>query len=242
MTDSIRIDSREQLAALAARLRVRPDWHEPNEQDVTALVHGTPGDLDNAGFWGHRPGTKELDTYGDGRQELWVEIFAGGKPVAEINLADLLAWAAERDSLSRVTAEEAESMAWEKVREHLRAAVVYGLDHYGGHARGGSIADRDAWRAATPENLAEAITTFAMAGIGPVLTREQIDNGLVLLRAVLAKAGIDPATLDWHQSVPSCQRCGVRGGTLLDVGVRGSTVIRECEDRRKCARRQAATS
>lgn len=242
MADSIRIDSREQLAALAARLGVRPDWREPDEQDVTALVHGTPGDLGNTGFWGHKPGTKKLDTYGDGEQELWVEIFAAGKPVAEINLACLLAWASERDALSRAAAEEAESMTWEKVREHLHAAVLHELPRIGGHDRGGSVSDRDAWRQASPEQIAENITTFAMAGIGPVLMREQIDNGLRLLRAVLVKAELDPAALDWHQSVPSCQRCGVRGGTLLDVGVRGSTVIRECEDRGKCARRQAATS
>jgi len=95
MGESIRIGNRGQLQELAARLRVRPDWHEPNEQAVTAQVHGTPGDLDNAGYWGHdRDGN--LDTYGDGKQELWVEIFADGKPVAEINLADLLAWASER--------------------------------------------------------------------------------------------------------------------------------------------------
>ena|ERR1700760_443278 len=97
MDTGIKIQTRGQLQELAARLRVRPDWHEPNEQNVTAEVHGTPGDLDNAGFWGHdRDGN--LDTYGKGRQELWVEIFADGKPVAEINLACLLAWASERDS------------------------------------------------------------------------------------------------------------------------------------------------
>jgi hypothetical protein len=106
------------------------------------------------------------------------------------------------DELDRTAAEAGEDMTWEKVREHLRAAVVYGLDHYGGHARGGAVADREAWRQASPEQLAEAITTFAMAGIGPVLTGEQVDSGLRLIRAVLAKAGIDPAGLDWWDVQP----------------------------------------
>lgn len=195
MTDSIKIHDRGQLQELAARLGVRPDWHEPGEQDVTALVHGTPGDLDNAGFWGHKPGTKELDTYGDGKQELWVEIFADGKPVAEVNLASLLAWASERDALSRAAA--AEELSWDRVREHLRAAVLHELPRIGGHDRGGSVSDREAWRQASPEQLAETITTFAMAGLSPVLTGEQVDNGTRLIRAVLAKAGIDPAGLPW---------------------------------------------
>jgi len=94
MTESIRINSREQMQELAARLGVRKSWHEPDEQGVTALMHGTPGDLDNCGFWGHYKG--ELHTYGEGKQEMWVEIFADGKPAAEVNLASLLAWASER--------------------------------------------------------------------------------------------------------------------------------------------------
>jgi hypothetical protein len=86
----LRVMTREQLDAVAAVLGVRPDWHEPDEQQVTAQVHGT--DFDNAGFWGHGP-RGELATYGEGRQELWIELFQDGKPVAEVNLATLLAWA-----------------------------------------------------------------------------------------------------------------------------------------------------
>jgi hypothetical protein len=84
-----RINTRKELAELARKLRVRTDWHEPDEQEVTAKVHGD--DFDNAGFWGHYKG--ELDTFGDGRQEMWVELFQDGQPVAEINLATLLAFA-----------------------------------------------------------------------------------------------------------------------------------------------------
>jgi len=87
---SKRIDSAVQLRRLANELRVRDNWHEPDEQEVTAVVHGT--DFDNAGFWGHYK--DELVTIGDPpRQEIWVELFQDGKPVAEINLATLFAMA-----------------------------------------------------------------------------------------------------------------------------------------------------
>lgn len=85
-----RINEARQLRALAKQLGVRANWHEPDEREVTAVVHGT--DLDNAGFWGHNS-DGSLDTYGEGRQEIWVELFQDGKPVAEINLATLLAFA-----------------------------------------------------------------------------------------------------------------------------------------------------
>lgn len=90
-TRNLRTDTRAQLQHLAHTLGVRRNWHEPDEQEVTAAVHGT--DLDNAGFWGH-DGHGKLVTYGDPpRQELWVELFRDGEPVAEINLATLLAFA-----------------------------------------------------------------------------------------------------------------------------------------------------
>jgi len=103
------------------------------------------------------------------------------------------------DALDQAAEEAGRDMAWEKIREHLRAAVLHELPQFGGHAPyGPTPTDPDAWRRASPEQLAEAIVTFAMAGIGPVLSREQIDNGLALLRRVLGKAEIDPARLDWH--------------------------------------------
>ena len=87
---SKRIDTAAELRELARELRVRDNWHEPDERDVTAVVHGT--DFDNAGFWGNYKG--EPMTFGDPpRQEIWVELFQDGKPVAEINLATLFAMA-----------------------------------------------------------------------------------------------------------------------------------------------------
>lgn len=80
-----RINTKKDLKALARQLQVRPDWHEPDEQDVTAEVHGT--DFDNAGFW--------PEEYASGHAEMHVIISQGGKPVAAVNLATLFSWAAE---------------------------------------------------------------------------------------------------------------------------------------------------
>lgn len=89
-----RINERRQLVRLAEQLGVSRDWHEPDNQEVTVKVHGH--DFDNAGFWGrNRDGS--LHTYGEGRQELWVEVFKDGQPVAEVNLATLFAIAAGMD-------------------------------------------------------------------------------------------------------------------------------------------------
>ena len=85
-----RIDTAAELRDLARELGVRKSWHEPDEQDVTAVVHGT--DFDNAGFWGNYKG--EPMTYGDPpRQELWVEVRLNDEAVAEVNLATLFAFA-----------------------------------------------------------------------------------------------------------------------------------------------------
>ena len=104
------------------------------------------------------------------------------------------------DRLEQVAGEGAAHETWEAVRRHLRAAVLYELPRFGGHDRYGPVpTDADAWRRASPEELAEAIVTYAMAGIGPVLFREQVDSGVRTIRTVLARAGIDPATLTWHE-------------------------------------------
>ncbi len=76
------IHTRSELQALARELGVRPDWHEPDEQDVTAVVKGRT--FDNAGLWP------------DARPEIaekYVIIRQGGKDIAAANLATLFAWA-----------------------------------------------------------------------------------------------------------------------------------------------------
>jgi hypothetical protein len=92
MTGMKRINTREELKALASELGVRPDWHEPDGQGVTARVSGHV--LDNAGFWGVA-GTGTLPSV---YQEIWVTVSQKSDydgqdiPVAEVNLAMLLAW------------------------------------------------------------------------------------------------------------------------------------------------------
>ena len=66
----------DELLALKARLGVREDWHEPDEQEVTAELRS--GDLDNA----------MLDDTED-----TVIISQDGEEVARVNVALLLAWA-----------------------------------------------------------------------------------------------------------------------------------------------------
>lgn len=85
-----RINSRSELVELAARLGVRADWHEPDEQDVTAETYGMS--FDNAGFW--------ADGRSDGKryEEMYVELRKDGEPVAAVNLATLFAWATGFDN------------------------------------------------------------------------------------------------------------------------------------------------
>jgi hypothetical protein len=88
--DVTRLDSAQELAALAGNLGLRPDWHEPDEHGVTATVHGT--DFDNTGFWGTGQIPVRAGTPGE---ELWVELSQHGEPAAEVNLATLFAWAVQ---------------------------------------------------------------------------------------------------------------------------------------------------
>ncbi len=80
-----RITEQEELVKLADELGMRPDWHEPDEQNVTAEFYGMS--FDNAGFW--------ADGQSDGKryEEMYVELRKDGKPVAAVNLATLFAWA-----------------------------------------------------------------------------------------------------------------------------------------------------
>lgn len=109
MVDVKRINTVAQLRELQQALKVRPDWHEPDEQDVTARVFGFS--FDNAGFWGSEGKVTTLPQ--DERQEKWfnhyntaselarredheemyVALYRDGDRVAEINLATLFAFA-----------------------------------------------------------------------------------------------------------------------------------------------------
>jgi len=78
-----RINTRAQLVALAQELGVRPDWHEPDEQQVTATAHGVS--FDNAGFWG------EARSRYMSHEEQHVVLYKEGRAVATVNLATLVA-------------------------------------------------------------------------------------------------------------------------------------------------------
>jgi hypothetical protein len=80
-----RIITKAQLAELAKELNIQPDWHEPDEQEVTAVVRGER--FDNAGFWG------EARLTGRTYEEISVILRHDGEPVAAVNLATLFAWA-----------------------------------------------------------------------------------------------------------------------------------------------------
>lgn len=97
------INTREELIALARELGVRPDWHEPDEQSLTAELRGTPGNFDNAmgvEWYGH--------AHGEPRAELHVVLRLLGPTddpdvavdVAAVNLANLFAWATGHEQLT----------------------------------------------------------------------------------------------------------------------------------------------
>lgn len=83
-----RIDTLRQLRRLARDLGVRSDWHEPDEQELTARVEGKS--FDNAGFW-PADDTRIFDA---DILELHVILSVDNEDVAAINLATLLSWAA----------------------------------------------------------------------------------------------------------------------------------------------------
>lgn len=88
-----RITSKREFLAFKAAMGVRQDWHEPDEQDLTARVEGSPLAFDNAGFWPVGNGELhvifsrlECDDEGVARR---------GPDLACVNLATLCAWATE---------------------------------------------------------------------------------------------------------------------------------------------------
>lgn len=85
----VRIHDLNQLKEIAETLGVRPDWHEPDEQEVTAHVGGHC--FDNAGFWPESTCSQDLR---DAKAtEMYVELRKEGLPIAIINLATLFAMA-----------------------------------------------------------------------------------------------------------------------------------------------------
>lgn len=84
--DPIRVHEHEELAYFANEVGTRLDWHEPDEQNLTAMVYGTG--FDNAGSWGEA-------TYEYFTNEMHVVLYVQYYPVVSVNLATLFAWATE---------------------------------------------------------------------------------------------------------------------------------------------------
>jgi len=86
--DPIRLDNREELAYFANEVGTRLDWHEPDEQNLTALHFGRS--FDNAGFWGD-----SADAYQATVSEQHIVLYVREYPMVSVNLATLFAWATE---------------------------------------------------------------------------------------------------------------------------------------------------
>lgn len=82
------VNRRNELRDLARRLKVRRDWHEPDEQGLTIRVVGSV--FDNAGFYG-----PDLPDNLRDREEFNIVIVHDGTDIAVINIATLLGWACE---------------------------------------------------------------------------------------------------------------------------------------------------
>ena len=88
------IYNRKDFIKLAGELGVRPDWHEPDEQEIWVEIRGN--NFDNAGFWPESHACK--DENGDiSVMEMCVFINEGTHDnyttMGIVNLATLLAWA-----------------------------------------------------------------------------------------------------------------------------------------------------
>jgi hypothetical protein len=83
------IQTRDEFVELSKELRVRADWHEPDEQDVSARVEGDS--FDNAGFWPQSPSRYIPEEI----LEMHVIFTKDGEDVATVNLATLCAWASD---------------------------------------------------------------------------------------------------------------------------------------------------
>lgn len=88
------IRTRKELLTLARDLGVRPDWHEPDEEGVDAVVCGNV--FDNAD---RVCGSRWCSSSDPSRtfEEIGVYLMKDGEPVASINLANLFAFACTED-------------------------------------------------------------------------------------------------------------------------------------------------
>lgn len=92
--EPIRVMYLHQLKDVAAVLGVRPDWHEPDEQEVTAEVFGNS--FDNCGTWPYDPtlpGDLCRGNLASEGLEMYVNLYKDELLIAQVNLATLFAMA-----------------------------------------------------------------------------------------------------------------------------------------------------
>lgn len=92
------IESPADLHRFHVEHRLRTDWHEPDEQGISATVVGSR--LDNAfGADGMRPAHPDPEVTASTELRVVISLDAAGdgdgRPVAVINLATLLGWASQ---------------------------------------------------------------------------------------------------------------------------------------------------
>lgn len=122
MTIVPRINARAALIEFAKQHSLRADWHEPDEQSITATIDGES--FDNAGFWplASEPNldrravemhvTLRRSSIEDGQE-------IKGAPLAYVNLATLFAWATgyecPRSTGDKVTMSEARAVIKQEI-------------------------------------------------------------------------------------------------------------------------------
>lgn len=97
-----RIETAEELEALRADYGITSDWHEPDENGISAIVHGRV--LDTAGHW---PRATEKERRAE-ITELYVTLQHEGEPIAYVNIALLLQWACRHGYMLRATEKKAD--------------------------------------------------------------------------------------------------------------------------------------
>jgi hypothetical protein len=125
-----RITTRAELVELARELKVRPDWHEPGEENLTAQVHGTSfdnampaGEWYGAGADGVPSAELHVILY---RVPSWSDSYGSYlQPLAIVNLATLFAWATGLDRADEDASRLLEMMRkdWAELRTMLHQAL-----------------------------------------------------------------------------------------------------------------------
>lgn len=84
----VRVLERRDLLFFAKKAKIGEDWHEPDEQDITARLFGDS--FDNTGSW-----ARDQELYYSIIEEHHAVLYYKQYPVIAVNIATLFAWATE---------------------------------------------------------------------------------------------------------------------------------------------------